>query len=107
MGWYDGNSRKTRISGLPSWVLTPAEEKQVLEEYQKEVWRKCDEYVKEFQKCEASAGFGVWFKCKEEGKAMKACVEHHHQYEYVDEIRDAFIKKKMKRAQEVAQSEDK
>jgi COX assembly protein 1 len=98
MGWLDDENEKKRINGLPSWMLTPSEEKKVLEEYQKEVWRKCDKYVQEFKKCEANAGFGgfaVLFECKEQGNAMRACVDHHHQHQYVDEVRDAFIQKKL------------
>lgn len=89
--------QKKRIEGLPSWMLTPAEERTVLEEYQKEVWRRCDEYVQAFRKCEAGAGyggFGVLFECKKEGDAMRQCVDRHHQHQYVDEVRDAYIKKK-------------
>lgn len=97
MGLFDGNVTKERIQGLPSWILTPLEEKEVLEEYQKEVWRKCDDQVKAFRKCESLAGFGVFYKCSEEAKAMRKCVHDQHDQEYVDEIRDAFIKKKMER----------
>lgn len=97
MGWLDKENEKKRIDGLPIWILTPKEEKEVLEEYQKEVWRKCDDYVQAFKKCEAMTGFGVLFKCRQESKAMKACVENQHQYEYVDEIRDAYIQKKIEK----------
>lgn len=93
----DTDPKKHQIKGLPNWVLTPKEEKEVLEEYQKEVWRKCDKYVQAFKLCEAATGFSVLFKCKEEGNAMRECVQHHHQHEYVDEVRDKFIKKKLER----------
>lgn len=103
MGLFDKEFERKRIETLPNWILTPAEEKQVLEEYQKEVWRNCDRYVQEFQKCEAVSGFAVLFKCKAEGNAMRACVDHYHQHEYVDQVRDAFIKNKLdKFAQEKA-----
>lgn len=91
----DKDPKKEQIEGLPAWVMTPKEEKAVLEEYQKEVWRKCDEYVQAFKRCEAANGFSVLFRCKEEGNAMRECVQHHHQHEYVDEVRDTFLRKKI------------
>ena len=101
MGFWNGiDEPKERTSGLPNWVLTPAEEKKVLEEYQKEVWKRCDPYVYEFRKCEHYAGLGVFFKCRAQAKAMKDCVNHHHQHEYVDEVRDAFIQKKLAQMKE-------
>lgn len=106
MGWLDKDDEKKRIDGLPSWILTPKEEKEVLEEYQREVWRQCDKYVQEFKKCEAMAGFGVLFKCREQSKAMKACVVDRHQHEYVDEVRDAYIQKKLAKRQAELQAQE-
>lgn len=106
MGWLDKDNEKKRIEGLPSWILTPKEEKEVLEEYQREVWRQCDKYVQEFKKCEAMAGFGVLFKCREQSKAMKACVVDRHQHEYVDEVRDAYIQKKLAKRQAELQAQE-
>lgn len=98
---------KVRTEGIPNWMLTPKEEKQVLEEYQLEVWRQCDKYVQEFKKCEALAGFGVFIKCRKESKAMKDCVDYRHQHEFVDEVRDKFIREKMQRQKEMLEQEKK
>ncbi|KAG0682660.1 hypothetical protein C6P40_001100 [Pichia californica] len=100
MGWLDPDYKKERIEGLPGWILTPREEKEVLEEYQKQVWKNCDEYVQAFKKCEYFAGLGVLFKCREEANAMKACVDNQHKHEYVDKIRDEFIQRKLAKLKE-------
>ncbi|GMM45182.1 Cmc1 protein [Pichia kluyveri] len=100
MGWLDDSNPKERINGLPSWVLTPAEEKKVIERFQIAVWEACDPYVREFKKCEANTGFGVLFKCKKQGDAMRECVQRHKDHKYVDEVRDAFIREKQERLKE-------
>lgn len=75
-------------------MLTPKEEREVLEQYEVEVWKKCDAYSVAFKECERRVGFGVWFKCRAESKALKDCVYNQHTHERVDEIRDEFIRRK-------------
>lgn len=36
---------RKRIEGLPVWMLTPKEEKEVFENWRKNTWKYCDEYV--------------------------------------------------------------
>lgn len=101
---------RKRIEGLPVWMLTPKEEKEVFEEYIQEIYKQCDEYVKAFSACEQAAGFGVFFKCKNESKAMKSCVQSHYNQEYVDDVRDKYIEKKIafrKQLEETEQAEKK
>lgn len=86
---------RKRIEGLPVWMLTPKEEKEVFEEYIQEVYKECDDYVKAFSACEQMTGFGVFFKCRKESKAMKSCVQSHYSQEFVDEVRDKYIEKKI------------
>lgn len=87
------NTRE-HIKGLPVWMLTPKEEKEVLDQYEVEIWRKCDAFSLAFKKCESQAGVGVWFKCRSESTALKDCIYGQHTHERVDEIRDEFIKRK-------------
>ncbi|GMG24722.1 unnamed protein product [Ambrosiozyma monospora] len=88
---------RKRIEGLPVWMLTPKEEKEVFENWRIQAWKHCDSVVKEFSKCEQMAGYGVWFKCRKEGKAMRECIRERQQEKYVDEERDKLIKLKMER----------
>ncbi|GMM31186.1 Cmc1 protein [Martiniozyma asiatica (nom. inval.)] len=89
-----------RINGLPAWMLTPKEEKEVLEQYQVEVWKRCDQYAKAFKQCEEMHGMTVFFKCKEESRILKQCIDDQHRHEFVDEVRDAYIQKKIELAKQ-------
>ncbi|KAF6008113.1 hypothetical protein HII13_004297 [Brettanomyces bruxellensis] len=82
----------------PVWLLSPKEEKQVFNNWRDSAWKYCNEYVKKFAECEQTAGLGVWFKCKKEGKEMRNCIDGRRQKKYVDEERDKFIEEKMKKA---------
>lgn len=79
---------------LPLWMLTPREEKEVLEQYEVEIWKRCDAQSLAFKRCEHQAGVGVWFKCRAESQALKDCIYQQHTHERVDEIRDEFIRRK-------------
>lgn len=90
-------SDNDRDNGLPVWLLTPKEEKDVYNNWREHTWQHCDEYVREFSKCEQQAGLGVWFKCRKQSKAMRQCIERRKDKKYVDAERDAYIDAKMKR----------
>ncbi|ODV86546.1 hypothetical protein CANARDRAFT_183508, partial [[Candida] arabinofermentans NRRL YB-2248] len=86
---------RKRIEGLPVWLLTPKEEKEVFENWRINAWKLCDEHVGAFSRCEQLAGYGVWFKCRKQSKAMRDCITNRQQQKYVDEERDKFIQKKI------------
>ncbi|GME69587.1 unnamed protein product [[Candida] boidinii] len=87
---------RKRIEGLPVWMLTPKEEKEVFENWRKNTWKYCDEYVGAFSKCEQAAGYTVWFKCRKESKAMRECIRERQNSKFVDEERDKYIEDKIK-----------
>lgn len=95
MGSNEEPTESTEATELPVWVLNPREEKEVFLNWRENAWKHCSEEVHAFELCEHSAGFGVWFKCRHESRAMRDCIDKRRTKECVDEERDKFIQAKI------------
>ncbi|ANZ76722.1 BA75_04037T0 [Komagataella pastoris] len=91
---------RKRIDGLPPWVLTPKEEKEVFENWKTTTYKACDELVKKFADCAASSGYSAWFKCRKQSKVMRDCIASRQATKYVDDERDKYIQEKIRLLQE-------
>ncbi|KAL6452509.1 CMC1 COX assembly mitochondrial protein [Candida maltosa Xu316] len=84
---------------LPSWIITPKEEKAVFERWRKKAFARCDDLIKKYVECSNSYKnpLEAMKQCKEANEASLACVAKYQTKEYLDLEKDEFIQEKMEK----------
>lgn len=84
---------------LPSWIITPKEEKAIFERWRKKAFSKCDDLIKNYIECSNSYRnpLEAMKMCKAANEASMGCVAKYQKIEYLDIEKDEFIKEKMEK----------
>ncbi|EDK42754.1 conserved hypothetical protein [Lodderomyces elongisporus NRRL YB-4239] len=84
---------------LPSWLITPKEEKAIFERWRKKAFKQCDEYIRRYVECSNLYRNPVeaMQKCKKVNEASLDCVKQYQKKEYLEIERDLFIKEKQEK----------
>ncbi|RCK66728.1 hypothetical protein Cantr_03396 [Candida viswanathii] len=84
---------------LPSWIITPKEEKAIYERWRKKAFAHCDELIKKYIACTNSYGnpLEAMKHCKGAHEASMGCVEQFAGKEFMDKERDEFIQEKIEK----------
>ena len=83
---------------VPSWILTPKEEKLIFERWRKKAFQKCDDLMKAYIDCSNSYGpFEAIKQCKQATKLLNECVGEYQKIEYLDIERDILIQEKQEK----------
>ncbi|CAK9435459.1 uncharacterized protein LODBEIA_P01860 [Lodderomyces beijingensis] len=84
---------------LPSWLITPKEEKAIFERWRKKAFANCDELIKRYIECSNSYKNPVEAvqKCKQTNSDSLKCVEQYQTREYLEAERDLYIKEKQQK----------
>lgn len=83
---------------LPSWMLTPKEEKVIFERWRKKAFSRCDELIKKYIECTNSySALEAMTKCQAVNNEAQGCVANYQKIEYLDIERDILIKEKAER----------
>lgn len=84
---------------LPSWIITPKEEKAVFERWRKKAFAKCDDLIRKYIECSNSYSNPIeaMKMCKEANEKSIGCVAQYQKIEYLDIEKDEYIKEKMEK----------
>ncbi|CAX43438.1 conserved hypothetical protein [Candida dubliniensis CD36] len=84
---------------LPSWIITPKEEKAVFERWRKKAFAKCDDLIKKYIECSNnySNPMDGMKNCSKINEESLACVAKYQTKEYLDIEKDLFIKEKLEK----------
>lgn len=84
---------------LPSWIITPKEEKAVFERWRKRAFARCDELINKYIECSNSYSNPVDAvkKCQKINEESLVCVAQYQTKEYLDIEKDLFIKEKLEK----------
>ncbi|KAI5951450.1 hypothetical protein KGF54_004524 [Candida jiufengensis] len=82
---------------LPSWIITPKEEKAIFERWRKKTFAKCDDLIKKYIECSNAFKNPIEAieKCSAINQKSLKCVEQYQTQECLDQERDIYIKEKI------------
>ncbi|CAI5756702.1 unnamed protein product [Candida verbasci] len=84
---------------LPSWLITPKEEKAIFERWRKKAFAKCDDLIKLYIECSNNYKNPIeaMSKCSKINEDSLACVAQYQKRELLDLEREEFIKEKIEK----------
>lgn len=89
---YEGAELPTNPR-LPTWILTPKEERVIFERWRKKAFARCDDLIKAYIDCSNAYPNPVegMKECEAANQKLLDCVKHYQTMKYLDEERDILI----------------